>query len=174
MLENRVHSELYNLLVNHSFSYQGQPLEVTILRANQAVSDLQFPTIFINYADAVLDRGNIPLNEIYSIDLVDAGDGFQDIQYQKGVAVRQSIELNLYDDNICRIAELQEQLFLLCKQINLTGVTIFEVNPPRILDFTEEDYIYRRMIEVVCKFILSYEEMVKTIEGVEHRTEIQQ
>lgn len=174
MLEKRIHSELYNLLAGCSFTYQGQPISVSILRANQSVDNLQLPAIFINYSDAVLDRGNIPLNEIYSIDLVDAEDGYQDIQYQKGVAVRQSIELNLYDNDIRRVAELQEQLFLLCKQMSLTGITIFEVSPPRVLDFTEEDYIYRRMIEVICKFIVSWEEVVKTIEEVEHTTEIQQ
>jgi|Deesub1362B_J571_1020462.scaffolds.fasta_scaffold00499_28 hypothetical protein len=173
MLEKRIHTELYDQLANYSFSYQGQPVEVTILRAKQAVNDLQFPSIFIDYSDAVLDRGNIPLNEVYSIDLVDAGDGFQDIQYHKGVAVRQSIELNLYDNNIRRIAELQEQLFLLCKQISLTGVTIFEVMPPRFLDFTEEDYVYRRMIEIVCRFLVSWEEIVKTVEEVESSVETQ-
>lgn len=174
MIEPRIHAELYNQLANFSFTYQGQPVTVSILRANQAVDGLKFPAIFINYGDAVLDRGNIPLNEVYSIDLVDAGDGYQDIQYQKGVAVRQSIELNLYDNDIRRVAEMQEQLFLLCKQMSLTDVTIFEVSPPRVLDFTEEDYIYRRMIEVICKFIVSWEEVVKTIEEVEHTTEIQQ
>ena len=167
MLEKRVHSELYSQLASYSFSYQGQPVRVTVLRANQVVDSLQFPAIFINYSDAILDRGNIPLNEIYSINLVDAGDGYKDIRYEKGVAVRQSIELNLYDKDIRRIAELQEQLFLFCKQISLPSVTVFEVNPPRVLDFTEEDYIYRRMIEVICKFIISWEEIVKTIEDVE-------
>ena len=174
MLEARIHSELYTLLTGYGFTYQGQPVSVSILRANQSVDDLQLPAIFINYSDAVLDRGNIPLNEIYSIDLVDTPDGYQDIRYEKGVAVRQSIELNLYDNNIRRIAELQEQLFLFCKQMNLTDITIFEVAPPRVLDFTEEDYVYRRMIEVICKFIVSWEEIVKTIEEVEHTTEVQQ
>lgn len=174
MIEKRIYSELYNLLAGYNFTYQGQPVQVTILRANQAVDNLQFPAIFINYSDAVLDRGNTPLNEIYSIGLVDAGDGFQDIRYEKGVAVRQSIELNLYDNNIRRIAELQEQLFLLCKQMSLADITVFEVLPPRVLDFTEEDYVYRRLVEVVCKFIVSWEEIIKTIEEVEHTTEIQQ
>ena len=167
MLGSRIHSELYNLLANHSWSYQGQPVSVKILRARQVVDDVQFPAIFIDYGDATLDSRNTPINEVFSIDLVLASDGLQDYHYERGVVVQQSINLNLYDNDLRRIAELQEQLFLLCKTMNLTGVTIFQVNPPRVLDFAEEGYIYRRLVEVICKFVVSYEEIYKTIEDVE-------
>ncbi|WP_048091434.1 hypothetical protein [Geoglobus acetivorans] len=173
MLESRVHSELYSLLANHSWSYQGLPVSVKILRAKQVVDDVQFPAIFIDYGDASLDSRNTPINEILSIDLIPASDGLQDYRYEKGVVVKQSINLNLYDNDLRRIAELQEQLFLLCKTMNLTGVTVFQVNPPRILDFTEEGYIYRRLVEVVCKFVVSYEEIYKTIEDVETGVQVQ-
>ena len=172
MLESRIHSELYNLLANHNWSYNNQPISVQILRAKQVVDDVQFPTIFIDYGDAILDSRNTPINEILSIDLVLSSDGLQDYRYKRGVVVQQSINLNLYDNNIRRIAELQEQLFLLCKTMNLTGVTIFQVNPPRVLDFAEEDYIYRRLVEVICKFVVSYEEIYKTIEDVETTVQV--
>ena len=164
MLESRIHSELYNALANNSWTYQSQPVTVQILRARQVVDELQFPALFIDYGDTVLDGGNTPINEILSIDLVPASDGFEDIQYTKGVVVQQSINLDLYDNNLRRVAELQNQLFLFCKRLNLTDVTVFQVNPPRVLDFTEEDYIYRRLVEVVCKFVVSWEEIVRTIE----------
>ncbi len=167
MLEKRIHSELYNLLVNQNWSYQGQPVSVQVLRAKQLVDDVQFPAIFIDYGDAMLDSRNTPINEILSINLVLSSDGLQDYRYEKGVVVQQSISLNLYDNSIRRIAELQEQLFLLCKTMSLTGVTIFNVNPPRVLDFTEENYVYRRLVEVICKFVVSWEEIYKTIEDVE-------
>ena len=173
MLESRIHSKLYNALATNSWTYQNQPVTVQILRARQVVDDLQFPVIFIDYGDAVLDGSNTPINEIFSIDLVTADDGLEDIQYEKGVAVQQSINLNLYDNDIRRIAELQEQLFLLCKRISLTGVTISQVNPPRVLDFAEEEYVYRRLVEIVCKFVVRYEEIVKTIEEVETSVETQ-
>ncbi len=173
MLESRIHLELYDKLINHSWTYQGQPVDVQVWRAKQSVDKLQFPVIFIDYSDAVLDKSNTPLNEILRVDLVQADDGLQDIRYEKGVIVQQSINLDLYDNNIRRIAELQEQLFLLCKQMKLTGVTIFQVNPPRILDFTEEEFIYRRLVEVICKFAVSWEEIVKTIEDVETAVEAQ-
>ncbi len=57
--------------------------------------------------------------------------------------------------------------------MKLTGVTIFQVNPPRILDFTEEEFIYRRLVEVVCKFAVTWEEIYKTIEDVETTVETQ-
>jgi len=166
MLESRVHSELYSILANNSWTYQNQPVQVQILRARQIVDNVAFPAIFIDYSDAVIDAANTPLNEVFKIYTITVADG-EDLKYEKGVAVRQSINLDLYDNNLRRIAELQEQLFLLCKQLNLTDVTVFQVNPPRVLDFTEEDYIYRRLIEVVCKFVVSWEEIVKTIEEVE-------
>jgi len=133
---------------------------------------VQFPAIFIDYGDASLDSRNTPINEVFSIDFVLASDGLQDYRYKKGVVVQQSINLNLYDNSIRRIAELQEQLFLLCKTMNLTDVTIFQVNPLRVLDFTEEDYIYRRLVEVICKFVVSYEEIFKTIEDVETTVQV--
>lgn len=167
MLEKRIHSELYNALTNNRWIYQNQPITVQVLRARQVVDNLQFPTIFIDYGDAILDGRNTPLNEIFSISLIPASDGLEDIKYTKGVVVQQSINLNLYDNDIRRVAELQDQLFLFCKQLSLTGITVFQVNPPRVLDFTEGDYIYRRLVEVVCKFIVSWEEIVKTIEETE-------
>lgn len=171
MLENKIHTELYDNLINNNWTYQGQPVSVHVLRAKQSVDKLQFPVIFIDYGDVVLDKSNTPLNEILKVDLVQADDGLQDICYEKGVIVQQSVNLDLYDNNIRRIAELQEQLFLLCKQMKLTGVTIFQVNPPRILDFTEEEFIYRRLVEVVCKFAVTWEEIYKTIEQVEASVE---
>lgn len=172
MLEKRVHSQLYDALANNSWTYQNQPVLVQVLRARQVVENLQFPAIFIDYGDTVLDLANTPLNEVFRIYTITVADG-EDIAYDKGVVVQQSINLNLYDNNIRRIAELQEQLFTLARQLSFDGVTVFRVNPPRVLDFTEEDYVYRRLVEVVCKFEVSLTEIVKTIEEVETSVEAQ-
>lgn len=172
MLEVLVHSELYNQLKSHAWVYDNQPVTVKIYRARQAFDAIEFPAIFIDYGDAILDRYNILLNEIYTIRTVEAEDGLQDLAYTYGVKLRQSINLNLYDNDIRRIAELQNQLFVLCKKLSFTNATVHQVSPPRILDFTDEGFVYRRLIEVVCKFTMTYEEILKTIEEVETTVQV--
>ncbi len=171
MLEALIHPELYNQLKNHAWEYNSQPVTVKIYRARQAFNVIEFPAILIDYGDAVLDRYNILLNEIYDIRTVQADDG-QDIAYTYGVKLKQSINLNLYDNDIRRIAELQNQLFVLCKKLSFTNATVHQVSPPRILDFTDEGFVYRRLIEVVCKFTMTYEEILKTIEEVETTVQV--
>lgn len=192
MIERYVHEQLYNALQDFASQHN-----VNVYRARQILGNISFPALLIDYGDAVLDRRNIPINEIYEINIAD------DIFYKRGVAVQQSILLNLYDDDLIRIAELQVELFKFCKQLQLDlihlgtftyrgvneeddpdkgydigtylsklGKTTFEVLPPRILDFVEEDFIYRRVIEIVCKFVIDYDEIVKTIEEVEAEVEM--
>lgn len=161
MIERYVHEQLYNALQDWASQHN-----VNVYRARQILGNVSFPALLIDYGDAVLDNRNIPINEIYEINIAD------DIFYKRGVAVQQSILLNLYDDDLIRIAELQVELFKFCKQLKLQNITVFEVLPPRILDFVEEDFIYRRVIEIVCKFVIDYDEIVKTIEEVEAEVEM--
>ncbi|RLI77978.1 hypothetical protein DRP05_08665 [Archaeoglobales archaeon] len=174
MLEHLIHQELYNQLSGLQLEYDGQPVNLQIWRAKQIVKDIGYPCLFIDYLDPVIDKTNTPLNEILRIQLVDAKDGQKDIDYTKGVVVKQSIDLNIYDNNIKRIAKLQNDIWLWAKKdLTLSNVTVFDVLPPRVLDFTEEDFVYRRMIEIVCKFEMTWEEIVKTIEEVETSVEVQ-
>jgi hypothetical protein len=174
MIEYLVGEELYNQLSTLQLEYGGNPVSLQVWRAKQSVKEISYPCIFIDYLDPVIDKSNTPLNEILRTQLIDAEDGYKDISYTKGARIRQSIDLNLYDDNIKRIAKLQNDLFLWAKRdLSITDVVVFQVNPPRILDFTEEDYVYRRMIEVIAKYEISWSELIKTIEEVETSVEVE-
>ncbi|ADB58541.1 phage neck terminator protein [Archaeoglobus profundus] len=171
MLEALIWDELYGKIPK-SFEYEGQAVTIEVYRANQVFQKEKprFPFVVINFLEPVIDRTNTPLNEILKIGLNLDGD----IEYTKGVVIRQSFDLNVYDNDVRRIAQLQNYLWLWAKKdLTLTDVTVFEVLPPRNLDFVEDYYIYRRVIEVVCKFAVSWEEIVKTIEEVETTVETQ-
>ncbi|RLI74766.1 hypothetical protein DRO97_05070 [Archaeoglobales archaeon] len=173
MLEYLIHQELYNWLSSLQLEYNGQPVSLQIWRAKQTVKKTDYPCLFINYLDAIVDKTNTPLNEILKIELVDAGE-YEDVKYNRGVILGQSIDLNLYDNDIQRIAKLQNDLFLAAKKdLTLSNVTVFDILPPRMLDFTEEEFIYRRIIEVVCKYEMTWDEIVKTIESVEYSVDIE-
>jgi hypothetical protein len=121
----------------------------------------------ISFLDPVIDR-NTPLNEILKVGLNQDGE----IEYTKGVVIRQSFDLNIYDNDIRRISQLQNYLWLWAKKyLKLTNVAVFEVLPPRNLDFIEDRYVYRRVIEVVCKFTMTWQEIVQTIEQIETTVE---
>ena len=178
MLEHLIFSELWTKLdasANDIFDYSPVPT-VTIYRSEQSLPEFKYPTLFIGFLDPVTDALNTPLNEIICIKLIDwegndasGNDPSANIDYTKGVVVRQSIDLLLYDNDIKRIAQLQNQLFLWLKQhLALTDVTIFDILPPLMLDFTEEDYVYKRNIEIVCKYKMSWEEIIYTIENFEY------
>ncbi|MHC1623441.1 MAG: hypothetical protein ACXQTR_02480 [Candidatus Methanospirareceae archaeon] len=182
MLEHLIFSELWTKLdanKNNIFNYSPTPA-VAIYRSEQIIEDFAYPALFIGFLDPVVDRRNTPLNEIFSIKLIDeegndtsGSDPSANIDYTKGVVVQQSIDLLLYDNDIKRIAQLQNQLFLWLKQhLTLTGVTIFDILPPLNLDFTEEDYVYKRNIEVICKYRMSWEEIITTIENVDYELTI--
>ena len=173
MLENLIWDELY-AQIPKQLEYNGAFVDLQILRAKQMVNSINYPALFVNFLDPVIDKSNTPLNEILGITLVDNPDGYKDIEYTKGIVLRQSIDLSLYDNDIKRIAKFQNDLWLWAKKdLSLTNVTVFDVLPPRNLDFVEEGYIYRRNIEIICKYELSWDEVVTTIEEVETSTEIQ-
>jgi hypothetical protein len=124
----------------------------------------------ISFLDPVIDRTNTPLNEILKVGLNQDGD----IEYTKGVVIRQSFDLNIYDNDVRRISQLQNYLWLWAKKdLNLTNAIVFDVLPPKNLDFVEDRYVYRRVIEVVCKFMMTWDEIVTTIEEVEMSVETQ-
>lgn len=179
MLENIVFNELWSLLdssVNIIFAYSPS-VNVPIYRSEQLIEDFNYPSMFVSFLDPVVDTINTPLNEILAIvaygfgfhGFGEYGFGDSDTEYEKGVVVRQSIDLLLYDNDIKRIAQLQNQLFLWLKQhLALTDVTIFNISPPLMLDFTEENYVYKRNIEIVCKYKMSWEEIAYTIETFDY------
>ena len=178
MLEHLIFSELWTKLdasANDIFDYSPTPT-VALYRSDQLIENFAYPTLFIGFLDPVVDALNTSLNEIMSIRLVDASgndasgnDPSANIDYTKGVVVRQSIDFLLYDNDIRRIAALQNQLFLWLKQhLALTNVTIFNISPPLALDFTEDTYVYKRNIEVVCKYAMSWSELAYTIEEMEY------
>ena len=174
MLENLIWEELYQQIPKQ-LDYNGTLVDMQVLRANQVVDSISYPALFVNFLDPVIDKSNTPLNEILAISLVDNPDGYKDVEYTKGVVLRQNIDLSLYDNNIQRIAKFQNDLFLWAKKdLSLTNVTVFDVLPPRNLDFVEEEYIYRRNIEIVCKFTASWEEIVTTIEKVETSVRVEE
>ena len=169
MLEALIWNELYDQIPK-SFEYDGKTVSIEVYRANQVFQKekLQFPFIMISFLDPVIDRTNTPLNEILKVGLNQDGC----IEYTKGVVIRQSFDLNIYDNNIRRIALLQNYLWLWAKKdLKLTNATVFGVLPPRNLDFVEDRYIYRRVIEVVCKFTMTWQEIVQTIEQIETTVE---
>jgi hypothetical protein len=170
MLEALIWNELYDQIPK-SFEYDGKTVSIEVYRANQVFQKekLQFPFIMISFLDPVIDRTNTPLNEILKVGLNQDGG----IEYTKGVVIRQSFDLNIYDNDIKRIAQLQNYLWLWVKKdLKLTNATVFGVLPPRNLDFTEDRYIYRRVIEVVCKFMMTWQEIVQTIEQVDYSVQI--
>ena len=115
-----------------------------------------------------MDKTNTPLNEILKIQLLQSADGNLDISYQKGVILRQSIDLSIYDTDIQRIAKIENDLWLWAKKdLNLTNATVIDVSPPRTLDFHDEEYIYRRNIEIICKYAMTWEEIATSMEDVE-------
>jgi len=174
MLENLIWDEFY-AQIPKQLDYDGTPVDLQVLRSNQVVDSINYPALFVNFLDPVIDESNTPLNEILSIQLVDNPDGYEDVKYTKGVVLRQSIDLSLYDNDIKRITKFQNDLFLWAKKdLSLTDVAIFDVSPPRNLDFTEDEYIYRRNIEIICKFTMTWDEIVTTIEEVEYSTQAQQ
>ena len=169
MLEALIWDELYEQIPK-SFEYNGQTVSIEVYHANQAFQKEkpQFPFVMVNFLEPVIDRTNTPLNEILRVGLNQDGD----IEYTKGIVIRQSFDLNIYDNNIRRIAQLQNYLWLWAKKdLKLTNATVFDVLPPRNLDFVEDYYVYRRVIEVVCKAVLSWQEIVQTIEQVETTVE---
>jgi hypothetical protein len=169
MLDALILDELYEQIPK-SFEYEGQTVAISVYRANQVFQKEKprFPFIMISFLDPVIDRTNTPLNEILKVGLNQDGD----IEYTKGVVIRQSFDLNIYDNDIRRIAQLQNHLWLWAKKdLKLTNATVFEVLPPRNLDFVEEGYVYRRVIEVVCKFTMTWQEIVQTIEQIETTVE---
>ena len=171
MLESLIWDEFYKQIPK-SFEYNGQTISIEVYRANQAFQKEkpQFPFVIISFLDPVIDKTNTPLNEILRVGLNQDGD----IEYTKGIVIRQSFDLNIYDNNIRRIAQLQNYLWLWAKKdLKLTNAMVFEVLPPRNLDFVEDYYVYRRVIEVVCKAVLSWQEIVHTIEQVETTVETQ-
>ncbi len=169
MLEALIWDELYGQIPK-SFEYNGETVPIEVYRANQVVKSFNFPAIFISFLDPVIDMTNTPLNEVLQVSLNADGD----IEYTKGVVIRQSFDLNIYDNDIRRIAQLQNYLWLWAKKdLKLTNATVFEVLPPKNLDFVEEGYVYRRFIEIVCKFTMTWDEIVTTIEEVETSIETQ-
>jgi hypothetical protein len=166
MLESRIWQELHDAIPKQ-VEVDGSIVDVKVFRANQKIKP-SYPTILINFLDPVIDKANTPLNRILAI------NADTDIKYTKGVVVRQSIDLNIYDRSIKRIAKLQEIYYLWALKLKLTGITIFAVLPPRNLDFIETGYIYRRAIEIVCKYSVTWEEIVGTIEEVETSVDVQQ
>jgi|GEM_PF-1835398 len=181
MLEHLIFSELWTKLdasANEIFAYSPTPT-VAIYRSDQLIENFAYPALFIGFLDPVVDPLNTPLNEIMGIRLVDASgndasgnDPSANIDYTKGIVVRQSIDLLLYDNDIKRVATLQNQLFLWLKQhLALTNVTIFDILPPLALDFTEDTYVYKRNIEIVCKYAMSWQEIITTIETFDYTLE---
>ncbi len=169
MLEALIWDELYEQIPK-SFEYEGKSVTIEVYRANQVFENVkpQFPFVMISFLDPVVDKTNTPLNEILQVGLNADGD----IEYTKGVGIRQSFDLNIYDKDVRRIAQLQNYLWLWAKKdLKLTNAMVFEVLPPKNLDFVEDLYVYRRVIEVVCKFTMTWEEIVQTVEEVETSVE---
>jgi len=159
MLETRIWRELYNAIPKQ-VEVDGSLIDVKVYRAKQKIKPL-YPMILVNFLDPVIDKTNTPLNRVFSIEASD------EIKYTKGIVLRQSIDLNIYDRNIRRIAKLQEIYYLWALKLKLTDVTITAVSPPRNLDFVESGYIYRRAIEIICKYSVAWDEVVEMIKEVE-------
>lgn len=169
MLETQIFTELFALLPA-SLTYNSSPVTINKYRANQTLlKTISYPALFISFLDPVVDETHTPLNKVLSIALKEVeGEEEEKIAYTKVIVVRQSIDLNLLDTNIKRIAQFEKDLWLWLNQnLALTGVTIFTIYPPRNLDFVEVEYVYKRNLEVVCKYAMSWEEIVTTIETVE-------
>jgi len=165
MLEALIWDELYGQIPK-IFEYNGK-IPIGVYRANQVVESFDFPAIFVSFLDPVIDRTNTPLNEILDIELNQNG-----IEYTKGVVIRQSFDLNIYDNDIRRIAQLQNHLWLWAKkELKLSKAQVLQVNPPRQLDFVEDSWIYRRVIEIVCRANFTWQEVVQTIRDVETSVE---
>lgn len=172
MLETQIFTELFGLLPA-SLTYSGSPVTINKYRADQTLKTISYPALFISFLDPVVDATHTPLNKVLSIALKEVeGEEEEMIAYTKGIVVQQSIDLNLLDTNIKRIAQFEKDLWLWLNQnLALTGVTIFTIYPPRNLDFVEVDYVHKRNIEVVCKYAMSWEEIVTSIEAVEFTVE---
>ena len=171
MLEALIWDEL-SKQIPKSFEYEGKSVTIEVYRANQVFKNvkLRFPFVMISFLDPVIDKTNTPLNEILRVGLNADGN----VKYTKGVVIRQSFDLNVYDNNIKRIAQLQKYLWLWAKKdLKLTNAMVFEVLPPKNLDFVEDFYVYRRVIEVVCKFTMTWEEVVQTIKEIETSVNVQ-
>jgi hypothetical protein len=178
MLEHLIFGELWQLLdASKKEIFKCDPsVNIEIYRSNQLIEDFNYPSLFIGFLDPHIDRLNTSLNEMIRLWLIDASgnptsstDPNANIEYEKGVVVQQSIDLLLYDNNIRRIAQFQNQLFLWLKQhLTLTDVTIFDILPPLMLDFTEEDYVYKRNLEIICKYRMSWKEAITTIEDFDY------
>ena len=171
MLEALIWDELYEQIPK-SFEYNGQTVSIEVYRANQALQKEKprFPFVMISFLEPVIDRTNTPLNEILRVGLNQDGD----IEYTKGIVIRQSFDLNIYDKDIRRIAFLQNHYWLWAKNdLKFSKAQVLQVNPPRQLDFIEDVWIYRRVIEIVCRAYFTWQEIVQTIEQVETTVETQ-
>jgi len=169
MLEALIWDELYQQIPKQ-FEYNGDIVNVKVYRANQVLKDISFPIVFVSFLDPVIDKTSTPLNKVVQVLLNQDGD----IEYTRSVTIRQSIDLNIYDDDIRRIAQLQNYLWLWArKDLKFSNVQVLQVTPPRNLDFTEEEYIYRRTIEIICRFSMTWQEMVQTVEQIETSLDVQ-
>ncbi|WP_290597044.1 MULTISPECIES: phage neck terminator protein [unclassified Archaeoglobus] len=165
MLETKIWQELYNSIPKQ-VEIDGNIVDVKIYRAKQKIKP-SYPMVLVNFLDPVVDL-NTPLNHVFKVELSN-----ESVKYTKGVVLRQSIDLSIYDRSVKRIAKLQEIYYLWALKLKLTDVTISRVLPPRNLDFVESGYIYRRAIEIVCKYSVTWEELVGMIKEVEFSIDTQ-
>ena len=166
MLEKIGWQELYQQIPKQ-ITYNNQQVSVEVYRARQELGRLNLPAVLIDFLPASIDP-NTPVNGIFN-----AAASGQDVEYTKGVLLRQSIDLNILDSDIRRIAELEDQYFLWAKQsLSLTQARVIKVFPPRVLDSIENG-LYRRNIEIVCRFAVTWQELVTTIEDVETSVSVQ-
>jgi len=151
--------EQYNVIkdIPREFEFEGETVTAKVIRAKQLVEQIEYPLIAVDFGNAEIDWKNTP--NCFSVNTN------EDITYVRGFVVTQPLILDVYDNHIRRISKIAADLFKWAKQYKLT-------HDARMLALDWMEEVYRRRIEVICKLIIDWDELVSTIEEVEGEVQI--
>lgn len=178
MLPQTIKDAVYDAIPKQ-FDIDGKVVTAKVIYADQRLSKPEYPLIVLGYDYYLLDKGNTPANLLLLKEYVDAGDGYQDVKYVKGVRMLANLSVNVYDTDIRRCNDVAAALFLWAlRDLRATleqhgaGVRL----PSRINELDEFEggsYLRRRQFDVQILYAVTWEEFVKTIETVEYETEVE-
>lgn len=146
------------------------------VNVSTALDDHEIVVTLRYFADRP-DAPASPLNRVFSVDLVDAGEGLSDYQYTRGARNRTTLSLNVYarttaalpaDDvlhdylsalQVWALRDLPEILDV----VDLTGV----------IDLTDQDGTSRRGIDLIVRYPLTWTDTVTTIDDVQEEVSVE-
>lgn len=149
-------------------TYINNSIEALVVYANQDLSGIEkLPLITLNWLEPTYN--NTPIANLMDIKYDSQND---ELKITKGVRIKQSLDINIYD-NKKRIDDIAGELFLALQKLDLSkyNAAVFNVLPPKNLDILEKG-IKRRLIELQVVYRITWQEVQNYIEEIKFSVNI--